>query len=159
MGCRMILVAVWLSAACTVPRTLPTPSTLPNATSAASAVTATASTARLTLHWMSLSLHSEPRYRVLYEGGSDASFTELRMVGPDGRIVATAASVPSADESLRLCGRDAPATYGPVRATLILPTQDVLHDVIQRPEAYPVEALVGGSWLRVALVNECHGQE
>jgi hypothetical protein len=35
----------------------------------------------------------------------------------------------------------------------------VLHDVIQRPDAYPVEALVGGSWLRAALVNDCHAQE
>jgi hypothetical protein len=107
---------------------------------------------------MSLSLHSEPHYRLLYEGGKEASFTQLRLIGPDGRSVTTAASVPSAGESLVLRGREA-ATYGPLRSTLILPSQDVLHDVIQRPDSYPVEALVGGSWLRVALVNECHGQE
>ncbi len=113
----------------------------------------------LTLHWMSLSLHNEPRYRLLYEGGKEAAFTQLRLIGPDGRIVATADGVRSADEVIRLCGRNGPGNYGPVRATLILATQDLLSDVIRRPDAYRVEVLAGGSWLRVALVNECHGQE
>lgn len=108
---------------------------------------------------MSLSLHNEPRYRLLYEGGSEGSFTQLRLIGPDGRVVAMADGVRSADEVIRLCGRNAPASYGAVRATLILATQDLLSDVIRRPDAYRVEVISGGSWMRVALVNECHGQE
>jgi hypothetical protein len=158
MSYRMFLVAVLVSSACAAPRTVSTPSISPDATPARSAATANASSAPLTLHWMSFSAHSEPRYRLLYEGGKEASFTQLRLIGPDGRIVAAAASVASADDSLGMCAR-APRTYGPIRTTLILASQDVLHDVIQRPDAYPVEVLVNGSWLRVGLVNECHAQE
>jgi hypothetical protein len=110
---------------------------------------------------MSLSLHSEPRYRLLYEGGSETSFTQLRLIGPDGGIVAAADAVPSADEVIRMCGggRGASTSYGALRATVILPTQALLGDVIRRPDAYRVEVLSRGSWVPVALVNECHGQE
>ena len=158
MSYRVVLVAVLVSAACAMPRTASTPSTSPDATPTRSAATATASIAPLTLHWMSWSAHGEPHYRLLYEGGKEASFTQVRLTGPDGRIVAAARSAPSADDPVGMCAR-APGSYGPLRTTLILPSQDVLHDVIQRPDAYPVEALVGGSWLRAALVNDCHAQE
>jgi len=110
---------------------------------------------------MSFSHHSEPRYQLLYEGGEGTSFTELRLIGPDGAVVATVPATPSATETLRLCsgGRSGPTTYGPLRTTLILPTQDILGDVIRRPDAYRVEVKVNSAWVGASLVNVCHAQE
>ena len=153
-----LLAALLVAAACTAPTTVPAPTTSADVTLTSATQAATTSPV-LTLHWMSLSLHSEPRYRLLYEGGAAGSFTQLRLIGPDSRIVAVADGVPSAGEALRLCGQSAPGRYGAVRATLILATQDLLSDLIRRPDAYRVEVLLAGSWTTVALVNECHGQE
>ena len=107
-----------------------------------------------------MSLHSEPHFRLLYEGGSEGSFTQLRLIGPDGRTVAAADAVRRADQVLLLCGgRGGQGGYGALRVTLILATQDLLSDVIQRPDTYRVEVLSAGNWTPVALINECHGQE
>jgi hypothetical protein len=104
---------------------------------------------------MSFDTNIEPRYRLLYEGG-DVPFTDVRLLAPDGSLVAQAMAVPTTTEVMRMCGR--PLTYGPLRATLAVPTQSVLGDVIRRPDAYRVEARIAGEWKPAALVNECHGQ-
>jgi hypothetical protein len=109
-----------------------------------------------TLHWMSFQTNVEPNYRLLYEGGSDVRFTDVRLLAPDGTVVGQAVAVPTANEVMRICG--SPATYGPLRATLAVPTQSGLGDVIRRPDAYRVEARIAGEWKPAALVNDCHGQ-
>jgi len=126
---------------------------------ASPAASASATRAAVVLHWMSFSSHSEPRYRLLYEGGEGTPFTELRLVAPDGTVTASGPATPSASEVMRLCSRSGTTTYGPIRVTLILPTQQALGDVIQRPDAYRVEAMVNSVWVGVQLILECHGQE
>ena len=132
-------------------------------TAAASATTSPTPTpmastppAALTLHWMSFDTPVEPRHRLLYEGGGEVRFSDVRLLAPDGSVVAQATAVASATEVMRMCGRSLP--YGPLRATLAVPTQSILGDVIRRPDAYRVEALIAGEWKPAALVNECHGQ-
>lgn len=111
----------------------------------------------LTLHWISFEANDEPHHRLLYEGGTDVAFTDVRLLAPDGTVVAQAAAVPTASEAIRMCAR--PVPFGPVRATLALPTAELLSDVIRRPEAYRVEARVAGEWKVAAAVNECHMQQ
>jgi hypothetical protein len=106
---------------------------------------------------MSLQTNDEPHYRLLYEGGSDVVFTDVRVLAPDGTVVVQAVAAPTANEVMRLCAR--PATYGPLRATLTVPTESVFGDVIRRPDAYRAEARVAREWKPAALVNECHGQQ
>jgi hypothetical protein len=134
----------------------------PPATAAESKVlTATAAPASgVVLHWMSLSGHSEPRYRLFFEGGEGTPFTELRLVQADGTVVAAGLAAPSANEPIRLCGRGgASSSYGPLRVTLALQTQEQLSDLIRHPESYAVDVLANRSWIRAGLVNECHAQE
>lgn len=130
-------------------------------TAASPTAPASATASAIVLHWMSFSRHSEPRYQLLYEGGEGTPFTELRLLGPDGAFMSTAPATASATEPMRLClsGRSGPTTYGPLRATLILSTQDMLGDVIRRPDAYRVEVRVNSAWVGASLVNVCHGQE
>ena len=108
---------------------------------------------------MSMSGHNEPRYRLLYEGGGVGSFTQVRLVGPDGRIVAAADAFSSAGEPVGLCFQSAPGRFGALRAMLTVPTYDVFRDVIRRPDAYPVEVFSAGAWAPVTVVNECYAQE
>jgi hypothetical protein len=134
----------------------------PTATAAESRVLnpTTAPASGVELHWMSLSGHSEPHYRLLYEGGEGRPFTELRLVQADGTVVAAGLAGPSASEPIRLCGRGGTSSnYGPLRVTLALQTQEQLSDLIRHPESYAVDVLVNGSWIRSGLVNECHAQE
>lgn len=133
------------------------PSAIPSATTSPTPTpTPSTAAAALTLHWMSFETPIEPRYRLLYEGGGDVGFTEVRLLAPDGSVVAQATAVPTATEVMRMCGRS--LIYGPLRATLAVPTQSVLADVIRRPDAYRVEARIAGEWKAAGLVNECHGQ-
>jgi hypothetical protein len=151
-GTKLALAALALASCATAPATGGSPSGRP---------TPSASAPAIVLHWMSYSAHSEPHYQLLYEGGEVTPFSELRLMGPDGTIVSTGPAVPSANETMRLCGggRSGPTAYGPIRVTLILPTQAALGDVIARPDAYRVEVRVNSTWVKVGLINECHGQE
>jgi hypothetical protein len=140
------------------PAATPTPITTAS-TSASPSPSSTASpnpAPALTLHWMSFGAHTEPRYRLIYEGGSDVAFTEVRLLGPDGTVVAQAVAVPVASEVMRLCSLAGP--FGPTRATLAS-TRELFNDVISRPDAYRVEARVAGEWKAAAVVVECHLME
>jgi hypothetical protein len=143
------------------PAASPTPIAAPSTTATPSAsptptATPTPSPA-LMLHWMSFEANDEPHHRLVYEGGTDAAFTDVRLLAPDGTVVAQAAAVPTASEAMRMCAR--PVPFGPTRATLALPTAELLSDVIRRPEAYRVEARIAGEWKVAAAVNECHMQQ
>jgi hypothetical protein len=141
------------------PAATPTPNTTAS-TSASPSPSSTASpnpAPALTLHWMSFGAHTEPRYRLIYEGGSDVPFTEVRLLGRDGTVVAQAVAVPVAGEVMRMCSLAGP--FGPTRATLALPTRELFNDVISRPDAYRVEARVAGEWRAAAAVVECHAME
>jgi hypothetical protein len=121
----------------------------------------------LVLHWESLQLHAEPRYRLLFEGGDPGGFSELRLRGADEAVVAAGTPVSSATEVIRMCGgihgpmkTGLPwAAYGALRVTLVLRSQEQLSDVIRYPERYRVDVLVGGEWQPARLIHECDGQE
>ena len=119
--------------------------------------TASAPSPAFVLHWMSFSTNDEPHHRLLFEGGSDVAFTDVRLLAPDGAVVAEGPALPTARELIRMCGR--PIAFGPLRATWAVPTQPAFNDVIRRPEAYRVEARVAGHWIAAAVVNECHLQQ
>ena len=115
----------------------------------------------IVVHWMSWSGAAEPRYRLLYEGGDANAFTQLRLIDPNGTIVLVSGAVPSASEALRMCGgggRSGRTSYGALRVTLIVPTQELLGDVIRRPDTYRVEVLINGIWSAARAVEECHAQ-
>jgi hypothetical protein len=137
-----------------------TPTPIPTAsTSASPSPSSTASpnpAPALTLHGMSFGAHTEPRYRLIYEGGSDVAFTDVRLLAPDGVVVAQAAAVATRGEVMGICAH--PVSFGPTRATLAL-TRELFNDVISRPDAYRVEARVAGEWKAAAAVVECHAME
>jgi hypothetical protein len=139
------------------PAASPTPTPAPSTTATASASPTPTPSPGLTLHWMSFEANDEPHHRLVYEGGSDVLFTDVRLLAPDGTVVAQAGAVPTASEAMRMCAR--PAPFGPIRATLALPTAELLSDVIRRPEAYRVEVRIAGEWKVAAAVNECHMQQ
>jgi hypothetical protein len=131
----------------------------PVAVPTAKAVATPSPTGSGVLHWMSFAAAREPHYRLLYEGGQDIRFSELRLLR-EGLIVAKAAASPSADEPMRICGtRGSLASYGPLRVMLALNTPEELGAVIREPEKYRAEVLVGATWIPVALIHECDGQE
>lgn len=114
------------------------------------------------LFYASYQMNAEPRYRLIFEGGSDAVRpSEVRIAMPSGATVASALTVPvpSASEPMLLC---APAKtsgsrlYGPLRATLAVRDQQVFKDFIREPGAFRVEAKVADAWRATRLTLLCH---
>jgi hypothetical protein len=123
---------------------------------------ATPTTREVDLVWASYQMNDEPHYRLIFEGGSDgARPSEVRIVMPPGATVASAPTVPSASEPLRLCGptkTSEPRLYGPLRATLAMPEQQ-FKDFIRQPADFRVEAKIGDAWRPTRLTLLCHVQQ
>jgi hypothetical protein len=123
---------------------------------------ATAQVEAVPLFWASYQLNQEPHYRLIFEGGSDGLKPEsVRITDLTGKPLAGADTVPSAAETLRLCGatRQAPPTlYGPVRATVIVDETLFTDFSFKRSSDYKVEVRIGTSWLPAVLTNLCHAQ-
>jgi hypothetical protein len=117
---------------------------------------------KVELFWASYQLHAEPRYRLIFEGGTDTLRpTEVRILLPSGSTVASAPTVPSTSDPLRLCGptKNADARlYGPVRAALPV-DEGLFKDFIRQPADFRVEAKLQGQWQATRLTNLCHASE
>ena len=129
------------------------------------AVTSSASpSARpLVIHWMSFQHHAEPRYQLLYEGGSVGEFTQLRLIGSDGAAIASGLATPTADAVLQMCtgskSGQPPPPFGAIRVTLSLASQVQFGAVLRDPDRYRVEVLAHETWTLVTLVHNCDAQE
>jgi hypothetical protein len=159
----MPAVAGLLITACIAGTAAPVPSRIASSATASSTPgpTAAQSPSPLSLHAMSLALHSEPRYRLIFEGGDAGSFSQLRLVGVGGAIVATGDATPSSSEGIKVCSgtkTSQPPSYGALRVTLTLGSQEQLSDVIGHPERYGVEVF-DRSWQPAPFIFECHAQE
>ena len=115
----------------------------------------------IVLHWMSISSPREPHYVVRVEGGIDTSFTEVRVRAPDGAIIASAvATHPAPADGIEglLCGvgkSGDPFWFGPLRASLIFPTQNIFSDFHGRTDSYRVDVLTPAGWVDAVMVNVC----
>jgi hypothetical protein len=114
------------------------------------------------LFYASYQMNAEPHYRLIFEGGSDVVRpSEVRIAMPSGATVASALTVPvpSASEPMLLCGHTKASgtrLYGPLRATLAMPDQQVFKDFIREPGAFRVEAKVADAWRSTRLMLLCH---
>jgi hypothetical protein len=117
------------------------------------------------LFYASYQMHAEPHYRLIFEGGNDVVRpSEVRIAMPSGATVASAFTVPvpSPSEPMLLCGptkSSDPRLYGPLRATLAVPHQQVFQDFIREPGAFRVEAKVADAWRATRLTLLCHAIE
>ena len=114
------------------------------------------------LVWASYQMNDEPHYRLIFEGGTDVVRpSEVRVVTAAGAAVASALTVPSDSEPLRLCGPTKTSDsrlYGPLRATVAMPEQQ-FKDLIRQPGDFRVEAKVGDTWRPTRLTLLCHAQQ
>ena len=123
------------------------------------------STGDIELFYASYQMNAEPHYRLIFEGGSDAVRpSEVRIAMPSGSTVASALTVPvpSANEPMLLCGPTKTSDarlYGPLRATLAMPDQQVFKDFIREPGAFRVEAKVADAWRSTRLTLLCHASQ
>jgi hypothetical protein len=123
------------------------------------------STGDVELFYASYQMNAEPHYRLIFEGGSDVVRpSEVRIAMPSGATVASALTVPvpSASEPMLLCGptkTSDPRLYGPLRATLAVPDQQVFKDFIREPGAFRVEAKVADAWRATRLTLLCHASQ
>src|SRR5687768_2976048 len=114
------------------------------------------------LFYASYQMDAEPHYRLIFEGGTDVVRpSEVRIAMPSGATVASAPTVPvpSASEPMLLCGATKTSEarlYGPLRATLAMPDQQVFKDFIREPIAFRVEAKVADAWRATRLTLLCH---
>lgn len=111
---------------------------------------------------MSFSHHAEPRNQVLFEGGELGTFSELRLLGQDGTLLAAGSPVPSVQHPMQLgpgSKGQPPPVFGALRVTLSLASQQQLSDVLRYPERYRVEVLTRGRWQAARFVFECSAQE
>jgi len=117
----------------------------------------------LTLHAVSWSRATTPHEQIVFEGGNADEFSQLRLLGPDGTLIASGTPVPRALEVMELCpaGKSGqpPPIYGELRVTVSLASQQELGDVISHPERYQVEVLARGTWQAVPFIFECHAQQ
>jgi hypothetical protein len=117
------------------------------------------------LFYASYQMNAEPHYRLIFEGGSDAIRpSEVRIVMPSGATVASALTVPvpSDNEPMLLCGPTKTSDarrYGPLRATVPMPDQQVFKDFIREPAAFRVEAKVADAWRSTRLTLLCHASQ
>ena len=115
------------------------------------------------LFYASYQMNAEPHYRLIFEGGSDATRpSEVRIVTPSGATVASALTVLSDSEPMLLCGPTKTSDarrYGPLRATLPMPDQQLFKDFIREPAAFRVEARVGDTWRSTRLTLLCHASQ
>lgn len=123
------------------------------------------STGDVDLFYASYQMDAEPHYRLIFEGGSDVVRpSEVRIVVPSGTTVASALTVPvpSDGEPMLLCGPTKTSDarlYGPLRATLAMPDQQVFKEFIREPTAFRVEAKVAGAWRSTRLTLLCHASQ
>src|SRR5688572_31469122 len=107
-------------------------------------------------------MNAEPHYRFIFEGGIDVVRpSAVRVAMPPGATVASPLTfpVPSPSQPMLLCGptkSSDPRLYGPLRATLAVPDQQVFKDFIREPGAFRVEAKVADAWRATRLTLLCH---
>ena len=92
------------------------------------------------------------------EGGEPTTFTQVRLRGPDDAIIAVATASELTPEDGLLCGTGkdgGPVSFGPLRATLVLPSQSMLSEINREVRGYRVEVLTNSGWLDASLVNVC----
>ena len=123
------------------------------------------STRDVELFYASYQMNAEPHYRLIFEGGSDVVRpSEVRIVMPSGATVVSAPTVPvpSDSEPMLLCGPTKTSDarlYGPLRATLAMPDQQLFKDFIREPAAFRVEAKVADAWRSTRLTLLCHASQ
>jgi len=115
------------------------------------------------LTWASYQLNVEPRFRLIFEGGTDTVRpSELRIVMPSGASVASAAFVASAGDPLQLCGAGAGKGSnpppGPMRST-VSAAEQLFKDFIRQPADFRVEAKVADTWRPTRLTLLCHATQ
>jgi hypothetical protein len=117
------------------------------------------------LFYASYQMNAEPHYRLIFEGGSEVVRpSEVRIVTASGATVVSAptVAVPSDREPMLLCGPTKTSDtrlYGPLRATLAMPDQQLFKDFIREPGAFRVEAKVAEAWRSTRLTLLCHASE
>jgi hypothetical protein len=115
------------------------------------------------LFYASYQMNAEPHYRLIFEGGSDAIRpSEVRIVMPSGATVASALTVPSDSDPMLLCGPTKTSDarrYGPLRATLPIPDQQLFKDFIREPALFRVQAKVADAWRSTRLTLLCHASQ
>jgi hypothetical protein len=132
----------------------------PSLSSAAAATPSPSPTiaAAVHLYWASYQFSDEPKFRLMFEGGSEpAAPTEVRILDARGALVGSAPMVPSQSEPIRMCGARNPP-FGPARATVIVSADD-FRLFVATPSAYRVEARVSGSWMTSALTRVCDASQ
>jgi hypothetical protein len=132
----------------------PSPSSTTDATPSSSPTVAAA----VHLYWASYQFNDEPKFRLMFEGGTEGTPpTDVRIVDGGGALVGSAPMVPSQSEPIRMCGARNPP-FGPVRATVLVSADD-FRLFVATPSAYRVEARVSGSWVTSALTRVCDASQ
>ena len=123
------------------------------------------STGDVELFYASYQMNAEPHYRLIFEGGTDVLRpSAVRIAMPSGVTISSAPTVPvpSDSEPMLLCGPTKTSDarrYGPLRATLAMPDQQVFKDFIREPAAFLVEAKVADAWRSTRLTLLCHASQ
>lgn len=107
------------------------------------------------LYWASYEFHTEPRFRLIFEGGTPAP-EEVRISDMTGTVRASSLTAPVSTDPLRLCARG--TTYGTARATLSV-AEDLFRDFIRDESRFVVEVRFGGNWSQASLANLCHATQ
>lgn len=123
------------------------------------------STGDVELFYASYQMNAEPHYRLIFEGGNDVVRpSEVRIVMPPGATVASALTVPvpSGSEPMLLCGPTKASDarlYGPLRATLAMPDQQLFKDFIREPGAFRVDRHASATLASTRLTLLCHASQ
>lgn len=109
------------------------------------------------VYWASYEFHDEPKFRLLFEGGTPASdIDEVRVTDKGGTILASSVAVPVEEEPIRLCGRS--TRYGTSRATIAV-AEDLFDAFIQDGSKFIVQVRTGSTWTNANLANLCHATQ
>jgi hypothetical protein len=110
------------------------------------------------LYWASYQFNDEPKFRLMFEGGGEATPpTDVRVLDGRGALVGSAPTVPSPSEPIRMCGARNPP-FGPLRATIAVSADD-FRLFVATPSAYRVEARVSGAWVTTSLTRVCDASQ
>lgn len=109
------------------------------------------------LYWASYEFHTEPRFQILFEGGTPVRAPdEVRVLDRSGAARASATTSPVGSEALRLCARG--TTYGTVRASLPV-SEGLFREFIRDESRFVVHVRFGSTWSPASLANLCHATQ
>jgi|GEM_PF-2097366 len=95
------------------------------------------------VEWSIHTSHRPDGHRLLLQGGTlHAIPSEARLIGPDGRVIASGPARPIGETDARLCD----SRRGIARADLRLPATELPRFQSDWPAGYRVEVRVGGTW-------------